>query len=331
MYWYVKYPLIAILVCALLGLGLLIWRSVRKGGPAEEPPVVVLPEDSSNAPAGSAISSLPSGSTETAPAAATPQPVSDSYARLEEQLRQAEEQLNVGALEGARRLATIAMQLDGCVEFDKYWFRAFDIINAVNRRFMNGTAPCPEKKRHTVKSGDTLGRIAANCFTSVNALVRLNNLGDGNSTILPHQVLSWLDGTWSIRVSKQHYVLILYFNNKPYRYYRVGIGREDRTPAGTFLISSRIAHPDWTPPGKHIPYGNPENVLGTHWLGLSPVGDTDPTLSGYGIHGTWEPDSIGKAASSGCVRMRNEDVEELFDFIPEPGGTCPPVSVRIEE
>ena len=329
MYWYVKYPLIVILVCAILGIGVLIWRSVHGGKTAEPQPVVVMPEDTSNAPAGSVIAE-PTASSAPKPSL-PPALANNDYSRLEEQLRLAEEQLNAGSLDGARRLAAIAMQMDGCVEFDKYWFRAFDTINEVNRRFMNSTAPCPEKKRHTVQSGDTLGRIAATYFTSVNALVRLNNLADGNGTIHPHQVVSWLDGAWSIRVSKQHYVLILYFNKKPYRYYRVGIGREDRTPAGTFLISSRIAHPDWTPPGKHIPYGNPENVLGTHWLGLTPVGDTDSTLSGYGIHGTWEPDSIGKAASSGCVRMRNEDVEELFDFIPEPGGTCPPVSVTIEE
>jgi lipoprotein-anchoring transpeptidase ErfK/SrfK len=53
-------------------------------------------------------------------------------------------------------------------------------------------------------------------------------------------------------------------------------------------------------------------------MAIRPTGTTDPTLRGFGIHGTWDPDSIGTAASLGCVRMRNEEVEELYDFIPLP-------------
>ena len=74
-----------------------------------------------------------------------------------------------------------------------------------------------------------------------------------------------------------------------------------------------------------------ENILGTHWLALTPVGDTDPATIGYGIHGTWDDDSIGTAASSGCIRMHNDEVNELYDAIPNPGGSCPPVFVTIEE
>jgi len=149
--------------------------------------------------------------------------------------------------------------------------------------------------------------------------------------IQQRQVITYLSGVWSISVSKQQFILTLFNDGVLYRYYRIGIGREDRTPIGDFVINSRIFHPAWTPPGKNIPYGSPENVLGTHWLGLIPVGNTDPTLSGYGIHGTWEPNSIGTAASSGCIRLRNEEIAELFDFIPEPGGVAPPVKVRISE
>jgi lipoprotein-anchoring transpeptidase ErfK/SrfK len=54
------------------------------------------------------------------------------------------------------------------------------------------------------------------------------------------------------------------------------------------------------PPGK----GNP---LGTRWIGIS--------KKGYGIHGTNSPKSIGRAASLGCIRLRNEDVEELFEMV----------------
>ena len=109
------------------------------------------------------------------------------------------------------------------------------------------------------------------------------------------------------------------------------IGKENRTPAGNFLITEKLVDPAWTPPGKYIPSGDPENVLGTRWLKLTPTNGTDPSLEGYGIHGTTEPETVGTSCSAGCVRLRNEDVEELYDFIPAPGGSTPPVRVLIEE
>jgi lipoprotein-anchoring transpeptidase ErfK/SrfK len=81
------------------------------------------------------------------------------------------------------------------------------------------------------------------------------------------------------------------------------------TPVGDFKINDRIAQPTWwRGDGRAIPYGDKENLLGTHWLSLD--------IRGYGIHGTWEPDTIGKQASAGCVRMLNEEVEELYNLIP---------------
>ena len=49
-------------------------------------------------------------------------------------------------------------------------------------------------------------------------------------------------------------------------------------------------------------------VLGTRWMGFD--------ITGYGIHGTTEPDKIGQQVTAGCVRMRNEEVEELYTLIP---------------
>ncbi len=75
------------------------------------------------------------------------------------------------------------------------------------------------------------------------------------------------------------------------------------SPTGVFQIVTRIPHPTYYHPGKVIGPGQ-ANPLGTRWLGLS--------LKGFGIHGTNEPHSIGRAASHGCIRLRNSDVEDLF-------------------
>jgi lipoprotein-anchoring transpeptidase ErfK/SrfK len=67
-----------------------------------------------------------------------------------------------------------------------------------------------------------------------------------------------------------------------------------------------VTDPTYYHSGVVIPPG-PDNPVGTRWVGLS--------QKGYGIHGTNEPGSIGKARSHGCIRMRNRDVEEFFTLV----------------
>jgi lipoprotein-anchoring transpeptidase ErfK/SrfK len=78
------------------------------------------------------------------------------------------------------------------------------------------------------------------------------------------------------------------------------------SPVGTFTIVTRVANPTYYRPGKIVPPG-PANPIGTRWMGLN--------LKGYGIHGTDQPQSIGHAQSSGCIRLRNADAERLFEQV----------------
>lgn len=78
------------------------------------------------------------------------------------------------------------------------------------------------------------------------------------------------------------------------------------SPTGEFRVVNRVENPTYYPPGTVIPAGK-NNPLGTRWLGLS--------QKGYGIHGTNSPKSIGRAASHGCIRLRNRDVEKLFTLV----------------
>lgn len=90
--------------------------------------------------------------------------------------------------------------------------------------------------------------------------------------------------------------------------YQVAIGSPSSpTPLGTFYIRDKEVNPWWYPPGKDysVPSG-PANPLGYRWIGFLPT---------YGIHGTNMPWSIGHVISNGCVRMHEEDVEELFDLV----------------
>ncbi len=338
MYWYIKYPLIVLLVLAFLGLAGLLWRSCS--GPKEgggEPVVETAAPAGADAENAKAPESLPAPAVAPAdPVAVAPEPAApQTPPDVEERLASARAQLDRGMLEAARALARQVMKRSDVVEFDPVWRAAVAVVDDADRRLMNSSAPAREKSFYRVVRGDSLARIASRYYTSVGALIRCNeslHREDGRDPVIrPTQTLSYIRGTWSIRVSKQHFLLMLYLDGELYRVWTVGIGRENRTPAGSFLITGKLTDPAWTPPGRNIPPGDPENVLGTRWLKLTPVNGTDPSLEGYGIHGTTEPETVGTSCSAGCIRMRNEEVEELYDFIPMPGGSTPPVRVSIEE
>lgn len=98
--------------------------------------------------------------------------------------------------------------------------------------------------------------------------------------------------------------------------YRVATARKGFEWAGTHKVSSKTQWPDWRPPAEmrvrhpELPSfmaGGPKNPLGARAMYLG--------SSIYRIHGTNEPKSIGKAASSGCIRMLNEDVTELYRLV----------------
>lgn len=105
--------------------------------------------------------------------------------------------------------------------------------------------------------------------------------------------------------------------------YGVGVGRAGFAWAGTAVVGYKRKWPRWVPPRSMVDRdrnarrwvngqpGGPDNPLGARALYL--FSDGKDTL--YRIHGTNDPSSIGKAVSSGCIRLLNEDVAELFDMV----------------
>jgi len=98
--------------------------------------------------------------------------------------------------------------------------------------------------------------------------------------------------------------------------------RVTETPLGRFSITMKSVNPSWIPPAwlrdvrgwspDHVVGPGPDNPLGARWIGLD--------LPGYGIHGTNNVASLGRAVSLGCIRMTNEAVMELYDMV-RPGDT----------
>lgn len=101
-----------------------------------------------------------------------------------------------------------------------------------------------------------------------------------------------------------------YEGNHLIKEYPVAIGKPSTpTPRGFFSIVEKEANPCWYPPNKKgvVVQSGPDNPLGYRWMGFK---------GNYGIHGTNEPWAIGSTVSNGCIRMYEEDVEELFHQVP---------------
>ena len=196
-----------------------------------------------------------------------------------------------------------------------------DQYNTANVKRLRAPNDNFNKSWYGVKSGDALSKIAKKYNTTVSLIKSLNN--KETDTIRVGERLLVFNGknsdnknTFSIYVSKSKNTLDLLVNDKLFKRYPVGTGKFGKTPEVDFFVYDKIKEPPWTRPSdnKVIEYGDPENVLGTRWLALKSPENKE--LIGFGIHGTWERDSIGHQSSDGCVRMFNEDVEELFDLIP---------------
>lgn len=181
-------------------------------------------------------------------------------------------------------------------------------IEKLNIKILFSPTLTSESVLHEVVQGDSLYEIAQKYHTTRALIKKSNHLQDDNIKI--GSKLKVLDkALFRITVDKTANVLTLYMNDKPFKHYRVATGLEGGTPTGEFKIINKIENPVWYKTGKVVQPGDPENYLGTRWLGID--------APGYGIHGTTEPESIGKQSSSGCVRMLNREVEELFIIVPQ--------------
>jgi len=248
----------------------------------------------------------------TAPPAATtvtPAPVPAPAPPVDDRLPQALALKRDGKLADAR---TILQEMaPGSNSIDQ----AATALGEINTQILLTGVPAPQKVDHTIVAGDTLGKLAAKYGTTIELIQKANNLT--SDKIRLGDRLRIYQGKFAVEVNKSANTLTVTDAGKFFKRYRVGTGQFSKTPTGEFKIMTRVENPPWhRGDGKTIPFGDPENILGTHWLGLD--------VRGYGLHGTWDTNSIGHQASAGCVRLLNSDVAELYTILPV--GT--PVSIH---
>ncbi len=206
-------------------------------------------------------------------------------------------------------------------------------ISQINQTLLFSTkrfAADPLGGVYTVKPGERLSAIASAHDVTWELLLRLNNMTDPRK-LRAGQALKIVNGPFHVVVTKSKFTMDIYLGSPGERgsmyvtSYPVGLGKDDSTPTGTWMVEPhhKIKHPTYySPRGEGvIAADDPKNPLGPFWIGLSGTDGQAVGKASYGIHGTIEPDSIGKMASLGCIRMHNEDVGLVFELLVEGKST----------
>jgi L,D-transpeptidase ErfK/SrfK len=158
---------------------------------------------------------------------------------------------------------------------------------------------------YVVRPNDQLAVFAKKYNVPWEYLAKLNHVDA--KKIRPGQQLKVIKGPFSAIVELNSYVMTVHAYGYFVRAYKIGIGKDAATPLGKFTVLKKVVNPQYTDPqGRVVDGGDPTNPLGDRWLDLG---------NSYGIHGTIDPNSIGKAESRGCIRLRNEDVQEVYDML----------------
>ncbi|MSR74871.1 MAG: LysM peptidoglycan-binding domain-containing protein [Planctomycetes bacterium] len=203
---------------------------------------------------------------------------------------------------------------------DAAWRRSlWPRLEELNTSLVFSTAPSAGFHFEKVRRGDSLWSICQRLKRSSGI-----NVASGLLSAINHTPASGLKvgaqlkvpgAEVSVLVDKSDFRLYLLLDGVPFHHVPVGTGREDLTPEDHFLISSRVVRPDWTDPssGRTIKYGDAGHLIGSRWLGFS----RGAVKTGFGIHGTVQQDSVGKAMSDGCIRLGEADLVRIFEWIPE--------------
>jgi lipoprotein-anchoring transpeptidase ErfK/SrfK len=176
----------------------------------------------------------------------------------------------------------------------------------------------------TVPSGGVLAKIAKRFDVTPELLLRVNGMTDAKR-LQAGKSIKIVKGPLHAVVDKSDFTLDVYFgapggpNSTYLTTYRVGLGKDSSTPTGKWRVKpgGKVKNPRYySPRGEGvIEADDPKNPLGEYWLALEGTEGDAVNKQSYGIHGTIEPESIGTMASMGCIRLKNEDVERVYELL----------------
>ena len=268
----------------------------------------------------------PSAAPATGPA--SPLPAAASSAGVRAMIDEGDRKLNAGDPIAARTLFSRALADSRTTTADRVALR--DKLGRINddlifsNRYVKGE---PFTEEYVVQSGDNPTKIfRKRDLATEPRLIEKTNKTDATKLRVGHK-LKLIRGPFHAVVHKADFRLDLYAGSPDdqanwtfIKSFTVGLGESNSTPVGSFVVksSSKLINPPWTNPktGEKFLADDPKNPIGERWIGIEGVGDARQ-YTGFGIHGTVDPDSIGKMKSMGCIRMNSADVETVYDLLTE--------------
>ncbi len=240
-------------------------------------------------------------------------------------LREAQDKVAAGQFVPARAMLNDALLAGGLSAGDAAAAR--QLISTLNEQLIFGPRLEPADPwvdMIKVKTGDVLQKLAFRSGTTADLALRANAMTDARR-LRSGQNLKLIKGPFHAVVTKSAFTLDVYLGapGGPGSMYvtsfAVGLGRDDSTPTGLWLCEhgNKIRNPTYfSPRGEGvIPAGDPRNPLGPYWIALQGMEGQAVGKMSYGIHGTIEPDSIGKQGSMGCIRLATGDIEQVFGLL----------------
>lgn len=294
--------------------------ATRTGGGWVPPTSVQKPEPSSAAPA---VTTPPDSL-----AADARDPVIQRY------IASAEASIAAARLAEARVALNRALHDPRASDADEAWLRRK--LTELNDTLLFSAAVAPGDplcETYTIQAGDRLITIvkANDLKVDWRFIQRINKMSDPGR-LRVGQKLKIARGPFHAVVEKSAHRLDLYAdmtdpdgNRLFIRSFTVGLGEGGSTPIGKWAVrsGSKLINPPWINPrtGERFAADDPKNPIGEHWLGIVGIEPRTEVLSGYGLHGTIEPESIGRDASMGCVRMLPDDIALIYEMLVEQFAT----------
>lgn len=176
---------------------------------------------------------------------------------------------------------------------------------------------------HKVQSGEYLSTIGNTYRIPYQLIERINKIDARR--LQAGQGVQVINGPVHARIDKSDYRMDLYVEDADglriyLKSYTVGLGEFDSTPIGKWIVKpgSKVGPanggPSWVNPrtGERYDRNDPNIPIGEYWMALTGIDDNTRDKKGYGIHATNDPESVGRQESMGCIRMRDEDVDQVF-------------------
>jgi len=173
--------------------------------------------------------------------------------------------------------------------------------------------------KYMVQSGDNLERIGRNNDVPYQLLMQVNSIKKAASLQAGVQI-KVINGPFHAVVNRSDFTMDLYLKDTYVKTYVVGLGRPGReTPTGEWLVEERLLRPTYTDPetGDVIQPSDPEYPIGPCYIKLKGESGEAVGRTGFAIHGTIKPEEIGMNTSSGCIRLHNLEVQEVYGLLAE--------------